>query len=103
MEMPFAEVDRIVKMVPTTLNITIDQALADSPSFAEAYQNEPQIREFIDTAKKLEGLVRNCRHACGGRCDFAAAADRSCSAAPDEERRNRDGLRHEGRREARAC
>src|SRR5205085_1726717 len=61
-----SEVDSIVKMLPATLNITIEQALADSPSLAEAYQKEPQIRELIDTAKKLEGLVRNAgMHAAG--------------------------------------
>ena len=57
--MPYAEVDRIAKMIPTTLNITIDQALEDSPPLAQAYENEPQVRQIIDTAKKLEGLVRN--------------------------------------------
>jgi DNA polymerase-3 subunit alpha len=66
MGLPFSEMDRIVKMVPATLNITIDQALADSPSLAEAYEKEPQVKEVIDTAKKLEGLVRNAgMHAAG--------------------------------------
>jgi DNA polymerase-3 subunit alpha len=66
MDMPYADVDRIAKMVPTTLNITIEQALADSPSLQQAYENESQIRQLIDTAKKLEGLVRNAGvHAAG--------------------------------------
>jgi DNA polymerase-3 subunit alpha len=66
MDIPYAEVDRIGKMIPTTLNITIDQALKDSPSLAAAYQNEPQTKELIDTAKRLEGLVRNAGvHAAG--------------------------------------
>jgi DNA polymerase-3 subunit alpha len=66
MEIPYAEVERIVKMVPPTLNITIDQALKDSPSMATAYESEPQTKELIDTAKKLEGLVRNAGvHAAG--------------------------------------
>ncbi len=66
MDIPYAEVDRIGKMIPTTLNITIDQALKDSPPLAAAYQNEPQTKELIDTAKKLEGLVRNSGvHAAG--------------------------------------
>jgi DNA polymerase-3 subunit alpha len=66
MGMPFSEMDRIVKMVPATLNITIEQALADSPSLAEAYNKEPQVKEVIDTAKRLEGLVRNAgMHAAG--------------------------------------
>ena len=66
MDVPYAEVDRIAKLVPDTLNISIDQALQDSPALAAAYENEPQTRELIDTAKKLEGLVRNSGvHAAG--------------------------------------
>jgi DNA polymerase III subunit alpha len=66
LDMPYAEVDRIAKMIPTTLNITIDQALEDSPPLAQAYEGEPQVRQIIDTAKKLEGLVRNSGvHAAG--------------------------------------
>ena len=66
MDIPYAEVERIVKMVPPTLNITIEQALKDSPSMATAYETEPQTKELIDTAKKLEGLVRNSGvHAAG--------------------------------------
>src|SRR5271169_3497528 len=66
MDIPYAEVERIVKMVPATLNITIDQALKDSPPMANAYETEPQTKELIDTAKRLEGLVRNAGvHAAG--------------------------------------
>ena len=66
MDIPYAEVDRVGKMIPATLNITIDQALKDSPPLAAAYQNEPQTKELIDTAKRLEGLVRNAGvHAAG--------------------------------------
>ena len=66
MDIPYSEVERIVKMVPPTLNITIDQALKDSPSMATAYETEPQVKELIDTAKRLEGLVRNAGvHAAG--------------------------------------
>ena len=72
MDIPYAEVDRIGKMIPTTLNITIDQALKDSPPLAAAYQNEPQTKELIDTAKRLEGLVRNCRRARRRSGDLAA-------------------------------
>jgi DNA polymerase-3 subunit alpha len=66
MDIPYADVDRIAKMVPTTLNITLDQALDDSPQLQQAYENEIQVRELIDTARKLEGLVRNSGvHAAG--------------------------------------
>jgi DNA polymerase-3 subunit alpha len=66
MDIPYADVDRIAKMVPNTLNITLDQALDDSPPLQQAYENEIQVRELIDTARKLEGLVRNSGvHAAG--------------------------------------
>jgi len=66
MDIPYNEVDRIAKMIPGTLNITLDAALKDSPPLQTAYENEPQVRELIDTARKLEGLVRNAGvHAAG--------------------------------------
>jgi DNA polymerase III subunit alpha len=66
MDIPYADVDRIVKMVPTQLNITIDQAIKDSPQLQQVYENDTQVRTMIDTAKKLEGLVRNAGvHAAG--------------------------------------
>jgi DNA polymerase-3 subunit alpha len=66
MDIPYPDVDRIAKMVPNTLNITLDQALDDSPQLQQAYENEIQVRELIDTARKLEGLVRNSGvHAAG--------------------------------------
>src|SRR6266478_4639095 len=58
LEMPYSEVDRIGKMIPTTLNITLEEALKDSPALQTAYDNEPQVRQVIDTAMRLEGLVR---------------------------------------------
>ena len=66
MDIPYADVDRIAKMVPTQLNITSDQAIADSPQLHEAYEKDAQIRELLNTALKLEGLVRNSGvHAAG--------------------------------------
>ena len=66
MDIPYIDVDRIAKMVPTQLNITLEQAIKDSPGLQQAYQNEAQVRELLDTAKKLEGLVRNAGvHAAG--------------------------------------
>jgi DNA polymerase-3 subunit alpha len=66
LDMPYGDVDRIAKMVPTTLNITLDDALKDSPQLQAAYEGDRQVRELIDTARKLEGLVRNSGvHAAG--------------------------------------
>src|ERR1700737_109789 len=66
MDIPYADVDRIAKMVPLQLNITLDQAIQDSPQLREAMEKDGQIRELMETAKKLEGMVRNSGvHAAG--------------------------------------
>jgi DNA polymerase-3 subunit alpha len=66
MDIPYGDVDRIAKMVPNQLNITLDRAIEDSPQLREAYEKDAQIRELLDTAKKLEGMVRNSGvHAAG--------------------------------------
>src|ERR1700739_975014 len=67
MDIPYADVDRIAKMVPTTpIGITLNQVLDEAGPLQEAYEKEIQVRELIDTALKLEGLVRNSGvHAAG--------------------------------------
>ena len=66
MDVPYSDVDRIAKMVPTTLNIKLENAIKESPALQQAYENDSQIRQLIDTARKLEGLVRNAGvHAAG--------------------------------------
>src|SRR5579872_2673477 len=58
LDMPYGDVDRIAKLIPATIGITIEKALEESPDLRKAYDNDKQVRELIDTAKKLEGLVR---------------------------------------------
>ena len=66
LDLPYGEVDRVAKMVPATIGVTIAKALQDSPQMQEAYDKEPQVRELVDTARKLEGLVRGAGlHAAG--------------------------------------
>jgi len=66
MDVPYSDVDRIAKMVPTTLNIKLENALKESPSLKQAYDSDTQVRQLIDTALRLEGLVRNAGvHAAG--------------------------------------
>ncbi len=66
MDVPYSDVDRIAKMVPTTLNIKLEDAIQESAQLKEAYEKDAQIRELLETAKKLEGLVRNAgMHAAG--------------------------------------
>ncbi len=64
--MPFGDVDRIAKLVPETLNITLDDALKQSPSLAEAVKTRPEVAELWQIAKRLEGLSRHAgKHAAG--------------------------------------
>ncbi len=66
MEIPYSDVDRIAKMVPNQLNIKLEKAIQESPPLQQAYESDGQVRELLDTAKKLEGLVRNAGvHAAG--------------------------------------
>jgi DNA polymerase-3 subunit alpha len=66
MDIPYTDVDRIAKMVPNTIGIELKKALEDSPQLQEAYEKEIQVQQLIDTALKLEGLVRNSGvHAAG--------------------------------------
>jgi len=58
LDMPYGDVDRIAKLIPSTVGMTIDKALEDVPDLRKIYDSEAQVRELIDTAKKLEGLVR---------------------------------------------
>ncbi len=66
LEIPYADVDRLAKLVPNTLNITLDEALAQEPKFGEEIKNNPKIGELIEMAKQLEGLSRHAStHAAG--------------------------------------
>jgi DNA polymerase III subunit alpha len=58
LDMPYGDVDRIAKLVPATIGMTLEKALEESPDLRKVYDNDKQVRELIDTAKKLEGLVR---------------------------------------------
>jgi DNA polymerase-3 subunit alpha len=64
--MPYADVDRVAKLVPFRLHITLDDAIASTPELAEMYQADEIIRKLVDTARGLEGLVRHSStHAAG--------------------------------------
>jgi DNA polymerase III subunit alpha len=58
LDMAYGDVDRIAKLIPATVGMTIDKALEDVPDLRKIYDSEAAVRELIDTAKKLEGLVR---------------------------------------------
>ncbi len=66
LDLPYAQVDRIAKMIPAELNMTIDLALTKNPELKELYQSDEQVRHLIDLSKRLEGLPRHCStHAAG--------------------------------------
>lgn len=66
MNYSYAEVDRIAKMIPTMLNITIDKALEINPELKNAYEEDIRVKELIDVSRSLEGLPRHSStHAAG--------------------------------------
>ncbi|MEA4826790.1 MAG: DNA polymerase III subunit alpha, partial [Clostridium sp.] len=66
MNYSYAEVDRIAKMIPTVLGITIDKALEMNPELKEVYESDSRIKDLIDVARDLEGLPRHTStHAAG--------------------------------------
>jgi DNA polymerase-3 subunit alpha len=66
LDMPFAEVDRLAKLVPQQLNITLDEALKQSPQLRSAGQKDEKVGELIEIAKRLEGFARHAStHAAG--------------------------------------
>lgn len=66
LDFPYAEMDRVAKMVPMELNITIDRALQVNPEFRSLYDGDARMHELIDMAKRLEGLPNHTSvHAAG--------------------------------------
>jgi DNA polymerase-3 subunit alpha len=66
MGLSYGEGDRLAKMIPFDLKMTLEKALKQSPELKEAYQNEDVTRELIDTALTLEDITRNASvHAAG--------------------------------------
>ncbi len=66
LDMPYAQVDSIAKMIPNELNITIDKALTMNHELKELYESDDQIHYLIDMSRRLEGLPRHTSmHAAG--------------------------------------
>jgi DNA polymerase III subunit alpha len=64
--MTYAEVDRVARLVPNALHMTIERALSESAEMRSAYDLDDQVRRLIDTAQKLEGIARHAStHAAG--------------------------------------
>lgn len=66
MDIPYAAVDTIAKLIPKELNITIDRAMNNVSELRSLYEADPQVKELLDMARRLEGLPRNSSmHAAG--------------------------------------
>ena len=66
MNFTFAETDAVAKLVPTTLHITLKDALKQSPQLKQMYDGDARVKELVDTAMALEGMPRNTStHAAG--------------------------------------
>ena len=66
LEMPFADVDRLTKLVPNVLNISLEDAMKAEPGFADAAKKDARADDTLKVALRLEGLARTCSvHAAG--------------------------------------
>ena len=66
MDIPLQEVDRVAKAIPNQPPMSIEEALESSPDFRQLYNDAPYLQSLIDTAKGVEGTVRNAgTHAAG--------------------------------------
>lgn len=62
----YAETDTVAKLIPTTLHMTLDEALKVSPQLKELYDSDERVKKLVDTARALEGMPRNTStHAAG--------------------------------------
>lgn len=66
MGLSFGDTDRVAKLIPTDPKMTIDKALDEVPELKKIYDQDGQVRELVDTARKVEGLARHSStHAAG--------------------------------------
>ena len=66
MDIPYSEVDRIAKLIPNRLNVSLDDAVEEEPRLREMQERDPQVARLMETAQRLEGLSRHASvHAAG--------------------------------------
>ncbi|MDX8410565.1 MAG: DNA polymerase III subunit alpha [Mariprofundaceae bacterium] len=64
--LPYSRVDQLAKLVPTSLDITLDKAFAQEPALQKEVDNDPEVARLFDIARRLEGLHRHAgKHAAG--------------------------------------
>ncbi|MGE5418244.1 MAG: DNA polymerase III subunit alpha [Acidobacteriota bacterium] len=66
LDQPYADVDRVAKLIPTELGVTIDRSLGIAPELIDTYEKDYNVRRLLDTARALEGMPRHASvHAAG--------------------------------------
>lgn len=66
LDIPYADVDKVAKLIPAALDMTLDKALAENPALKDLEGSDPRIKELLEVAKRLEGLSRHASvHAAG--------------------------------------
>ena len=66
LDVPYAETDKIAKMVPNELHITIKKAMEQNKELRDLYEQNPDMKKMLDIAMALEGMPRQAStHACG--------------------------------------
>ncbi len=66
LEMPYADVDKVAKLIPAALDMTLDKALEENQALRDLEQSDPKVKELLDVAKRLEGMTRHASvHAAG--------------------------------------
>jgi DNA polymerase-3 subunit alpha len=66
LEMPYADVDKVAKLIPPALDMTLDRALEESDALKQMEQHDPKVKELLSVARRLEGMTRHASvHAAG--------------------------------------
>ena len=66
LDIPFADVDRVAKLIPATLDMTLDKALEEVPQLKQASEQDERVKELLAVARRLEGMTRHASvHAAG--------------------------------------
>jgi DNA polymerase-3 subunit alpha len=66
LDMPLAEANKVAKLIPAALDMTLDKAVEENPALKELEQNDPKVKELLTVARRLEGMTRHAStHAAG--------------------------------------
>ena len=66
LEMPFADVDKVAKLIPAALDMTLEKALEENQTLRDLERDDPKVKELLSVARRLEGMTRHASvHAAG--------------------------------------